>query len=158
MSNVYWPGQMIQALKLGSMHRTHRVSVSYNPNARMAAAVLLQHGFISSVALGTAQGPDPSGFRALAGSPRAQMLWLDLKFRDHRPVIGDARTVSKPGLKLYFSPGEMKALLNGSTTRTVPPFERGEVGIVRTGEAVMSMGEAIMRNVGGEIIMRVSSE
>jgi ribosomal protein S8 len=40
----------------------------------------------------------------------------------------------------------------------VPPFERGEVGIVRTGEAVMSMGEAIMRNVGGEIIMRVSSE
>lgn len=158
MSQIYWPGQMVQSLKLGSMHRTNRVSVSYHPSARQAAAVLLQHGFISSVTYGTANGPDPAGFRALAGHPRAQRLWLDMKFRDHRPVIGDAKTVSKPGLKLYFSPGEMRALMNGKTARFVEPFERGELGIVRTGEAVMSMGEAVMRNLSGEVVMRISSE
>lgn len=70
---------------------------------------------------------------------------VELKYYEGSPVINELKRVSKPGRRVYSSVGDI-------------PLERNGLGIsiLSTSQGVMSDNAAREKNVGGEILCRVS--
>ncbi len=72
-------------------------------------------------------------------------LVIDLKYYHGRPVIDQIQRVSKPGLRVYKSKGELPAVLGGLG-----------IAVVSTSQGVMTDRSARKIGQGGEVICLVS--
>lgn len=66
-----------------------------------------------------------------------------IAYRKKEPIILDIRLISKPGLRIYMSVGELEKIKGPS------------IFIVSTNKGVMTNKDAIKKRLGGEVIAEV---
>lgn len=133
-------------------------SLPYSNSSLAISSVLLRHGFISSVTLGTPTHPSPSDFSQLPVS--ARRIWLGLKHRNGQPVLNRMNLVSKPSIRKRVTREELGRILHGSRAKNVSGIGMGEVLIVKVDgtskeERYKEGWEAWRAGQGGEIVCRV---
>lgn len=140
-----------------------QTSLPYTQSSLAITSLLLRHGFISSVTLGTPSHPSPTDFAAL--EPPARRLWVGLKHRNGVPVLRRMNIVSKPSVRIHVDREELGRILSGKRAKNVSGVGIGEVLVVRVPED-RKMGrkgaelykegwEAWRAGLGGEILCRV---
>jgi ribosomal protein S8 len=151
------PHELCTHLRNGARAGLRRLCL-HNTNQNFAIlSILLRHGFITSLTLGTTREPSPQEFRA--ASVAQKRIWAEMKYKDNRPVLGDIQLVSKPSRKLYFDPDELKRLVSGQRAKMIKGLTLGEIVVVDTREAGFLEGrEALGLGIGGEVVARVGTE
>jgi small subunit ribosomal protein S8 len=81
-----------------------------------------------------------SGFTVLEDK-KQNVLRINLKYHDGKPVISGLRRVSKPGIRLYRGSNELPRVLGGLG-----------VAIITTSKGLMTDAQAKKNNVGGEVL------
>jgi len=84
-----------------------------------------------------------AGFTVLEDK-KQNILRINLKYFNGKPVITGLRRVSKPGIRLYRGSNELPRVLGGLG-----------VAIISTSKGVMTDAQAKKENVGGEILAYV---
>lgn len=84
------------------------------------------------------------GYASYEIRPHIREIKIELKYRDHEPVIQEIRRVSKPGCRVYASIKDLPYVLNGLG-----------ISVLSTSKGVMSDDEARKANLGGEILCNV---
>jgi small subunit ribosomal protein S8 len=84
-----------------------------------------------------------SGFTVLEDK-KQNVIRINLKYHNGKPVITGLRRVSKPGIRTYNGAKELPRVLGGLG-----------VAIISTSKGVMTDGQAKKDNVGGEILAYV---
>jgi ribosomal protein S8 len=151
------PHELCTHLRNGSRAGLRHLCL-HNTNQNLAIlSILLRHGFITSLTLGTEHERSPSAFQ---DAPVTQKrIWAEMKYRDNRSVLGDIQLVSKPSRKLVFSPVELRLLVSGRRSKMIKGMNLGEIAVVDTPEAGFLEGrEATRLGLGGEVIARARTE
>jgi small subunit ribosomal protein S8 len=104
-----------------------RVDIPSSNLKKAISQILLDKNFIS-------------GFTVLEDK-KQNVLRINLKYHNGKPVIGGLRRVSKPGLRLYRGSNELPRVLGGLG-----------VAIITTSKGIMTDAQAKKNNVGGEIL------
>ena len=170
------PHELCTSLRNGVRARLRQVAVPHTHQNLAILSILLRHGFISALSLGAHSQPRSPEAHAMAPAV-AQRVWVDLKYRHERPVLGDIQLVSKPSKHIYVSPADVANLMHGRAARFVPPLGLGEIVIIAeygpgsdtkaaTGvrraakrpTAFWDGREAVMRGITGELVARVRPE
>ncbi len=84
-----------------------------------------------------------SGFTVLEDK-KQNMLRINLKYHNGKPVISGLQRLSRPGIRTYRGADEMPRVLGGLG-----------ISIVSTSKGVMTDAQAKKNNVGGEILAYV---
>lgn len=139
-----------------------RTSVPYSNSALGVTSILMRHGLISNVTLGTPSSPSPSEFPAL--SPADKRIWVTLKHRQGQPVLRYLSLVSKGSLRKIVTRQELGRLLVGKRARNILGVGTGEILVVKVisnpgagtkgTEQYMEGWEAYLAGQGGEVICR----
>lgn len=158
MRKASLPAQLCAHLVNSSRAFLSTTSLPYAKSSLAISSLLLRHGFISSITLGTPTHPSPADF---ASSPvSAQRLWLGLKHRNGQPVLRRMNLVSKPSVRVRVTRDELGRILHGNRAKNVPGIGMGEIMVVRTEsdhkEDYMEGWEAYRAGKGGEIVCRVA--
>ena len=77
----------------------------------------------------------------LEGKP---VITVKLKYFQGKPVISSVKRVSRPGLRQYAKPAELKRVQNGLG-----------IAILSTSKGIMTDKEAKANNIGGEVLCHV---
>lgn len=128
------------------------------PDTKMNLAIsmiLYRQGFISSVQRGNHLEPDKKVVKTQPHNIASRRLWLDLKYRDNKPVLQKMSCVSKSSKRVYMNVEELKNLTTGKRAKFIPPLKLGEIAIIGTSRGVLEIKEAIEQNHGGEVLCRV---
>ena len=104
-----------------------RVDIPSSNLKKAVSQILLEKNFIA-------------GFTVLEDK-KQNMLRINLKYYNGKPVITGLRRVSKPGIRLYRGSNELPRVLGGLG-----------VAIITTSKGVMTDAQAKRDNVGGEIL------
>lgn len=118
-------------------------------------SILLRSGFISSLTRGTVSEPSPDAFREAGEAQRR--IWVDLKYRDDRPVLTNMELVSKPSKNIFMDASEVRRICTGRRAKNVKPLRMGEVAVIRTKNPEyewVEAREAMQLQLGGEVICR----
>ncbi len=110
-----------------------KVSVSM-PSSKLKCAVLdvlKQEGYVKDFQT-----------EELAGKPTLHVV---LKYFDGKPVINTLRRVSRPGLRVYRSTGDLPKVMGGLG-----------IAVVSTSKGVMTDRAARQAGVGGEVLCEVA--
>ena len=125
-------GDMITRIRNAQMRLLNKVKI---PNSKFRAKildVLKKEGYISN-------------YKLLSDSNKKSSLSVDLKYNNGIPVIKEIKRVSKPGRRIY------------ARATSIPKIQNGlGLAIVSTSKGIMTDNDARSKNVGGEIICRVS--
>jgi len=81
-----------------------------------------------------------SGFTVLEDK-KQNILRINLKYHNGKPVISGLRRISKPGIRLYRSSDELPRVLGGLG-----------IAIISTSKGVMTDAQAKKDNIGGEVL------
>ena len=82
---------------------------------------------------------------SVEGKVPLKTLKLTLKYKDRMPAIGQLKRISKPGVRTYATVKELAKYMRG----------RGYV-IISTSKGVMGARQAQEKNLGGEVLLKVS--
>jgi small subunit ribosomal protein S8 len=104
-----------------------RVDIPSSNLKKAISKILLEKSFIS-------------GFTVLEDK-KQNILRINLKYYDGKPVITGLRRISKPGIRLYRGSNELRRVLGGLG-----------VAVISTSKGVMTDAQAKKDNVGGEIL------
>lgn len=136
-----------------------RSSITSIPLSKMNLSIALglyRQGFLSNVQRGSIDGPDEVYTPTTPSNVSTRRIWLGLKYRDARPVLSNMHVISKPSRKVWMSVKELKEMVNGKRGREmIKPLVPGEICFVGTDKGVMEIREAIKRQIGGEVLIRV---
>ena len=121
---------MLTRIRNGQMVRKAQVNIPASKAKKAILDVLLEEGYISAVSENT-ETKHPS-------------FDVELKYMGGKGVISEISRFSKPGLRQYFSAGDLPRVRNGLG-----------VAIVSTSKGVMSDAKAREMNLGGELICKV---
>lgn len=153
------PNKLITQLLTSSRAYLSRTSLPFTPSSLSISTLLLRHGLISSLSLGTPTGPDPKNFDSLPAP--SKRLWVSLKHREGIPVLKHLELVSKGSKRVVVNHQELGRLLTGRRAKNVRGVGLGEVLIVRTegeggngGDVYREGWEAWRRKQGGEVVCR----
>ncbi|ASK35129.1 30S ribosomal protein S8 [Alloalcanivorax mobilis] len=121
---------MFTRIRNAQMARKAKVEIPSSKAKEAVAKVLKEEGYID-------------GF-AVAGDKKP-VLTVDLRYFEGKPVIEKIARVSRPGLRIYKSAGEI-------------PKVKGGLGvmIVSTNQGILSDRAARQAHIGGELICEVS--
>ncbi|GAA94491.1 uncharacterized protein L969DRAFT_100612 [Mixia osmundae IAM 14324] len=157
VTNTSLPAILCTTLRNASRARLRCVQLMKSKQNLKIAQILLKHGFVSNVHYGTATSPVPADAN---GAPiAAQRIWVHLKYRNDRPVLGDLQLISKPSRRITVSTQELHRLLTGRRAQYVPPIGMGEIAIVRTGDGqLLEAREALTANAAGELVARIGPD
>lgn len=118
---------------------------------------LYKEGFLSSVQRGDLKGPDKEFTPNTCDNISTRRIWLGLKYHNFQPVLKSMRLVSLPSRRVVVEPNHIQDLIAGKPFRRVDALAMGEVMFVRLANGeVVEIQEAARKNVGGEILCRVS--
>ncbi len=107
-----------------------RVDIPASKLKKAISQILLDKNFIS-------------GFTVLEDD-KQNILRVNLKYREGKPVISGLRRVSRPGIRSYAGSKELPRVLGGLG-----------ITIVSTSKGVMTDAQARKNNVGGEVLAYV---
>ena len=151
----------LQTVSRGALART---SIPYTEASLAITSILLRHGLISTLTLGSPTDPTPSIFPSLGVADRR--IWVGLKYRNGLPVLRNMSVVSKGSLRVHADHGELGRILTGRRARNVAGVSMGEIFVVRTPpdadrgrtgrETYMDGWEAWRAGLGGELVVRAS--
>jgi ribosomal protein S8 len=132
-------------------------SVPYSKSSLAITSVLLRHGLISNLTLGSPTNPAPKTFHDLPVP--ARRLWIAHKYRNGSPVLRRMELVSKPSSRRFVSKDELGRILVGKRAQNVAGVGMGEVLVIRveeskTRDTYMEGWEAWRAGHGGEIVCR----
>ncbi|GHJ88075.1 hypothetical protein NliqN6_4477 [Naganishia liquefaciens] len=152
------PANLITQLLTSSRASLARTSLPYTSLALSLTSVLLRHGLVSSVTLGTPAAPEPQAFEGLP--PASRRLWVTLKHREGQPVLRRMELVSKGSKRVVVTRDELGRLLTGRRAKNVAGVGMGEILVIRDDqgkgeEQVLEGWEAWRRGKGGEVVCRV---
>jgi small subunit ribosomal protein S8 len=107
-----------------------RVDIPCSKMKKAITEILLNKNFIS-------------GFTVLEDK-KQNVLRINLKYHNGKPVISGLQRISKPGIRVYLASKDLPRVLGGLG-----------ISIVSTSKGVMTGAQAKKDNVGGEIIAYV---
>lgn len=138
----------------GARARIRSVPLPFTQRSLNLSSVLLKHGFLYNVTLGTNDGPSPASWRLAPDATRK--IWLDIKYTsDQSPVLRQLNVVSKPSKRIHVDEKDLLLLCTGRRAAFVQPFRTGEIGIVDAGKhGWCEAREAIERKWKGELVAR----
>ncbi|KAH9918960.1 ribosomal protein S8 [Fomitopsis serialis] len=135
--------------------RHARIAVNHTRQNLGILSILLRSGIISSLTRGTISEPSPDAFREAGDAQRR--IWVELKYRDDRPVLTHMELVSKPSKGISMDPSEIRRICTGRRAKNVKPLRMGEVAVIRTNNQEhewLEAREAMQLQLGGEVICR----
>ncbi|ORY27684.1 ribosomal protein S8 [Naematelia encephala] len=152
------PHALCSQLSYTAQTYLHRTSLPHTTQSLGIASILLRHGLVSNLTLGSTEGPLPAAFDSLPQKDRR--IWIYHKFRNGLPVLRQMRLISKPSVRRIIDRQELGRLLMGKRAKSVPGVGMGEILVIRTrnkGKDVYMDGwEAWRAGLGGEVLCRVS--
>ena len=125
-------GDMITRIRNAQMRLLNNVKIPGSKFRERILNVLKQEGYIAD-------------YKLLSDTNNKGSLSVDLKYNNGLPVIREIKRVSKPGRRIYVRATSIPKIKNGLG-----------LAIVSTSIGIMSDNDARIKNVGGEIICRVS--
>lgn len=149
------PSRLCTQLLTSSRAALPRTALPYSPSSLAITSVLLRHGLLSSLSLGSPAAPSPQTFHLLPLP--AQKLWVGLKHRQGLPVLRRLELVSKPSKRVVVSRDELGRLLTGRRAQNVGGVGMGEILVIRdvAGDGACYEGwEAWRAGLGGEVVCR----
>jgi small subunit ribosomal protein S8 len=122
---------MFTRIRNAQMAKKVEVDIPSSTTKIAVAKVLQEEGYIDGYSVG--------------GEEKKPTLTLSLRYYEGQPVIEHIKRVSKPGLRIYKSAGDI-------------PKVKGGLGvmIVSTNQGIMTDRAARGANVGGELLCEVS--
>jgi small subunit ribosomal protein S8 len=119
--------------RIRNAHKAEKVSLTMPASAikKSIAGVLKDEGYIED-------------FSSTADGAKAE-LTISLKYYEGEPVIAELKRISRPGLRVYKSAGELPRVKEGLG-----------VAIVSTNKGIMSDRAARAAGIGGEVLCSVS--
>ncbi|KAI8870141.1 30S ribosomal protein S8 [Ramicandelaber brevisporus] len=139
----------------GFRARLLRIAIPENKMNLAVSRILFRQGLISAVVRGDHHSPDTSYTPTTQENIATRRLWLQLKYREDKPVLRSMSAVSKPSRKLNASVPELRAIASGYRSGIFKPLQPGEVIILSTPKGVMELHEALRYDVGGMVLCRV---
>lgn len=137
-------------------------SLPYSNSSLAITSVLLRHGLISNLTLGTPTHASPAEFSNLPEP--SKRIWVGLKYRHGAPVLKRMNLVSKPSQRRIVDNKELGRILAGKRAQNVQGAGLGEVFVVRVlgndgrqvkgQETFMEGWEAWRAGMGGELVCR----
>ena len=121
----YPVGDFLIQIKNAALARKQEVVVANTKLIRAVAGVLKSLGYLEKV------------------KENEEKITAQITYHRKKPLIGQVRLVSKPGLRIYTSVDDLEKKKGPS------------VFIISTPQGVMSSKEAIKKRLGGEIIAEV---
>lgn len=122
---------MLTRIRNGQSARLPSVSMPASKAKSAIAEVLKSEGYVADYETGEVESKPT--------------LTVTLKYFDGKPVIDTIKRVSKPGLRIYKSAGEIPKVLGGLG-----------IAVVSTSKGVMTGVQAKALGEGGEILCAVS--
>lgn len=122
---------MLTRIRNGQSARLPSVSMPASKAKSAIAEVLKSEGYVADYVTGEVESKPT--------------LTVTLKYFDGKPVIDTIKRVSKPGLRIYKSAGEIPQVLGGLG-----------IAVVSTSKGVMTGVQAKALGEGGEILCAVS--
>lgn len=114
-------------------------------------------------------GPEPPTLEQMVTQPPEKVttlnvakmrLWLGLKYWDGKPVLSNARMISKPSRLMTVNTEQLGKLTRGFPAKlkggVVPGLNLGECMFVATSQGVVESREALSRKLGGLLLCRAS--
>lgn len=135
--------------------RHARVAVDHTTQNLGIMSILLRAGFVSSLTRGTIEGPYPDAFHT-AGEAQKR-IWVDLKYRDDRPVLSQMHLISLPSRPIHMDLSEIRRLCSGRRAQTIKPLGLGEIAVVHTRSKEhewLEAREALQLQLDGEVVCR----
>lgn len=134
-------------------------SVPFTNSSLAVTSVLLRHGLVSNLTLGTPTHPSPSEFANPLLPKPSRRIWVTHKYRNGSPVLRRLELVSKPSSRRIVSKDELGRILVGKRAQNVAGVGLGEVLVIRVeqrrGKDIYMEGwEAWRAGHGGEIVCR----
>ncbi|ETN38374.1 uncharacterized protein HMPREF1541_06409 [Cyphellophora europaea CBS 101466] len=135
------------------------------------ALALQNSGFISTVVRG---GPTPPPAHNLLSHPSSnnegaevepvtrqniasRRLWLGMKYWNSEPVLEKMSLISKPTRRIWMDTEGLKKLVLGQNSGHVKGLTTpGECLYVSTDRGIFEARECVERNIGGQLLCRVS--
>ncbi|MBT91650.1 MAG: 30S ribosomal protein S8 [Candidatus Pelagibacter sp.] len=125
-------GDMITRIRNAQLRLLNNVKIPSSKFRAKILDVLKQEGYISN-------------YKLLSDSNKRSSLSVDLKYNNGIPVIKEIKRVSKPGRRIY------------ARATSIPKIQSGlGLAIVSTSKGIMTDNDARSKNIGGEIICKVS--
>ena len=125
-------GDMITRIRNAQLRLLNNVKIPSSKFRAKILDVLKQEGYISN-------------YKLLSDSNKRSSLSVDLKYNNGIPVIKEIKRVSKPGRRIY------------AKATSIPKIQSGlGLAIVSTSKGIMTDNDARSKNIGGEIICKVS--
>ena len=123
---------MITRIRNAQLRLLNNVKIPSSKFRAKILDVLKQEGYISN-------------YKLLSDSNKRSSLSVDLKYNNGIPVIKEIKRVSKPGRRIY------------ARATSIPKIQSGlGLAIVSTSKGIMTDNDARSKNIGGEIICKVS--
>jgi len=122
---------MLTRIRNGQQAKHQRVTVSSSSVKQDILRVLKEEGYIKD-------------FQVDADENNMQIIIIDLKYFQNKPVIERIRRISRPGLRIYKS------------VKDLSPIPGFGIAIVSTSKGVMTHAAAKKVNIGGEILCEVA--
>lgn len=124
--NITYPvGDFLIRIKNAALAGRKEVTAPTTKFLKALSDVLKQEGFLSDVSVAD------------------RTITVNLRFASKKAVLMSLELVSRPGLRRYAGIDELKSL------------KGPEVYIVSTSQGIMSVKNAIKKNLGGEIIVKL---
>ena len=158
------PHRLCSHLQNVSRGAVARTAIPYSESSLAITSILLRHGLISTLTLGSPIQATPSIFPSLAVAQRR--IWIGLKYRNGLPVLRHMSVVSKGSFRVDVDNAELGRILTGRRAKSVAGVSMGEILIVRTPpnakigrkgrDTIMDGWEAWRAGLGGELLVRVA--
>lgn len=124
---------LLSTIKNASMVKKESVELPFSKMNESILNLLKERGFIEGVKVFKHKDSVIKG------------LHVDLKYSDgNKPMISEAKRVSKPGRRIYLGSKELEFVRNGFG-----------IGIVSTSRGLMTTDEAKKKKLGGEVICEI---
>jgi len=124
---------LLSTIKNASMVRKSSIELPFSKMNEGILTILKEKGFIDNVKVFKHKDSVIKG------------LHVDLKYsEDNKPLISEAKRVSKPGRRIYLGSTELEFVRNGFG-----------IGIVSTSRGLMTTEDAKKKKLGGEVICEV---
>lgn len=149
------PHDLCSLVKNAFRARHKHIAVDHTTQNLGILSILLRTGFISSLTRGTVDGPSPAAFHEVGDAQKR--IWIELKYREDRPVLSSMSLVSKPSRRVFMETSEIRRICSGRRAQTIKPLGLGEIAVVKTKSKEhewLEAREALQMRLDGEVVCR----
>lgn len=132
MSSTYTIGDFLIRLKNAYLAGKQEITLQNTKNVVALAKILKEEGYIKDV-------------KEKEDKQTGKKLNISLLYKKNNPALSEVKIISKPSVHYYVTTNDLKKV-----------GRNYGIGIVSTSKGFMTVKSAIKKNVGGELICRLS--